>query len=212
MDSVIKIVEKSQRELKTRLDELLRKQGKFEVEQYARFLTMQFYLTQDVQQEFYNMAGNKDFIRRKSLRKFLVKFAEEEEPHYMIAKKDLENLNLVPGPKPLDVYFWKIFFEKQVLERPFLRIGATCVLENIANTSNKEILSLVDSTPELNSSNTQFLRIHLHGPELPHGDEVFEAVSNITLSESELSDLEIGARIGKKIYLQLVDWIITGEE
>ena len=212
MEKLRKIVEDAQLELNRRVKKLLEVQGCFQVEQYARFLTMQSFLTKDVQQEFYNMAGNHSLQKRKSLRKFLVKFAEEEEPHYAIAEKDLNALGLKPGEKPIDVALWKVYFEKQVLERPFIRIGATCILENIAETSTKEILELLSNTPELNSASTRFIRIHMHGPDLPHGDQVFEAIECIELSQQEIDDLEFGARIGRKIYLQLIDWVITGQE
>lgn len=212
MDSVKEIVELAQVALKAKVSKLLEENGKFEVIQYARFLTMQYYLTQDVQQEFFNIAGNKSLVRRKSLRKFLTKFGEEEELHYLIAAKDLEKLGLEAGEKPIDVYLWKTFFENTVLTRPFIRIGATCVLENIANSANSEILALISGADDLNKENTRFLIMHMHGPDAPHGDEVFEALDAVDLTVEELNDLTLGARIGKKIYLQLVDWIISGKE
>ena len=205
-------VDQAENALQQRIATLLDLQGKFEIDQYARFLTMQYYLTEDVQQEFYTAAGVYAFHERKELRKFLVQFAEEEEPHYLIAKEDLERLGRTVGEKPIDVYLWKTFFNSSVTTRPCIRIGATCVLENIANKAAEQILQLVSQTPELEKKNTRFLRIHMHGDALPHGDQILEAVDTNNFSLDETKDLELGARLAKKVYLQLVDWIITGEE
>lgn len=210
MERLREIISSAEDELKQRLLAVLEVQKSFEVEQYARFLTMQYWLTQDVQAEFYTMAGHRSLRNRKSLREFFVKFAEEEEPHYMIAGKDLEKLGLQPGDRPIDVVLWKTYFEKEVWNRPFIRLGATCILENISNKSNDEILTLVKNSPGINEDNTRFLILHMHGPALPHGEEVLEAIEAVELSDEEWKDLEFGAQIGKKIYLQLVNWIITG--
>lgn len=211
-EALRKTVDEAETALQKRIEKLLEIQGKFELDQYARFLTMQYYLTEDVQQEFYSAAGVYDFHERKGLRKFLVQFAEEEEPHYLIAKEDLERLGRTVGEKPIDVHLWKTFFNGTVTSRPCIRIGATCVLENIANKAAEQILQLVSQTPELEKKNTRFLRIHMHGDALPHGDQILEAVETNNFTPKETADLELGARLAKKVYLQLVDWIITGNE
>ena len=173
---------------------------------------MQYYLTQDVQKEFYDAAGHRSLYNRKSLRKFLVKFGEEEEPHYVMAKEDAENIGQKIGEKPIDVMLWKTYFENTVAARPFVRIGATCILENMADTSTADIVHLLENTPELSESSTRFIRLHMHGDDLPHGDELYDALEAVELSADELADLELGARIGRKIYIQIADWIVTGKE
>lgn len=211
-EEIRKIVDEAETELASRVSALLERQGKFEIDQYARFLSMQYHLTTDVQQEFFSAAGNHGFNDRKPLRRFLTKFAEEEEPHYNIAKIDLESLGRTIDEAPIDVMMWKNYFDNTILERPCIRIGATCVLENIANKAAGDITTLIENTPELGKNNTRFIVIHMHGDALPHGDEIMEAVEDNNFTEKEQNDLVLGARIGKKTYLQLVDWIITGEE
>jgi len=212
VESVKKIVAQAQTDLKKRVDYLTEQQGKFEIDQYTRFLTMQHFLTKNVLKEFYDAAGHGDLYNRKSLRQFLVKFGEEEEPHPALATEDAKNLGREIGDRPIDVVLWKTYFEKTIKERPFIRIGATCVLENIADPSTSDILKLLENTPELNESNTQFIRLHMHDADLPHGDEIYEALESVELSADEIADLEFGARIGRKIYVQFADWIISGEE
>ena len=71
-----------------------------------------------MQQEFYTAAGVPDFNDRRRLRRFLIKFAEEEEPHYAIAADDLSLLGLKVTDIPIDVLLWKTFFESSASERP----------------------------------------------------------------------------------------------
>src|SRR5690606_16063508 len=112
--------------------EVLEKQGDgLPLEAYRRYLSMQYHLTKGVQRHFMICASHPDFAHRPKLREFLFHFAEEEELHFKVAEKDLENLGSRPLPIPLDTRIWWAFFDTQVYERPLVRLGATCILENI---------------------------------------------------------------------------------
>jgi hypothetical protein len=62
----------------------------------------------------------------------------------------------------------------------------------------------------LNPRNTRFLVIHQHD-ELPHGDQILDALTAADLSEQDIRDLEDGAHIGGAMYLRMFAWAIHGE-
>ena len=210
MKQILKIIEKAQSDFQSQLS-LSVETGGLSPERYQRFLSMQYHLTNGVQKHFFAIAANPEMANRKNLRKFLLNFGDEEESHYLIAKKDLDNSKLSLLPANLDVQLWWAFFDSVIAERPFVRLGATCILENISVGSNSIIQSLLQNAKHLNPRNTRFLVIHQH-EELPHGAQIIEALTTAKLSASQLHDLEEGAQIGRTMYLRLFSWVLNGEE
>lgn len=174
-------------------------------EVYIRYLSFQYHLTKGVQRHFLAVAASPTLSGRRVLRDFLYRFALEEEPHFDIARHDLENLGVGPLPCPLDVALWWAYFNDVVERRPFVRLGATCVLENLGAGAGDTGHQLLDAAPFLNEKNTRFLQIHFH-EELPHGDQIFAALESVRLSEQEVNDLVEGARIGATMYLRMARW------
>lgn len=189
-----------------------KKSGGLTKERYGRFLTMQYHLTRGVQRHFMFIAGHPSTAKKRDLRKFLINFAQEEEFHYMIAESDLKELGMVPGPCPFDIKLWWLFFDDVIKERPFVRLGATCILENIADGSSAVLDEMIQSSGYLNPKNLRFLIIHRHGPNLAHGDEILAALEGADLSEQELSDVLEGAHLATTMYMRLTKWILTGTE
>lgn len=189
-----------------------KKTGGLTKERYARFLTMQYHLTRGVQRHFMFIAGHPVTAKKRELRKFLINFAQEEEFHYMIAESDLKELGLVPGPCPLDIKLWWLFFDDVIKERPFVRLGATCILENIADGSSAVLDEMIQSSGYLNPKNLRFLIIHRHGPNLAHGDEILAALEGADLSAEELADVLEGTRFATLMYMRLTQWILSGKE
>jgi hypothetical protein len=177
------------------------------LEQYARYLTMQFHLTRDVQTYFVAAAGHRDLARRRALRKFLVEFANEEELHYLVAANDLSALGLEVGPAPIDVVLWHSYFRGVVHERPFVRLGAACVLENISGGPAKGEVRRAMWAPFINRANSKFLVLHQHEI-LPHGDQILEALDRADLEERHLADLEFGASVAVVLYLRMAEWAV----
>ncbi len=179
-------------------------------QQYIRYLSMQYHLNNGVQWFFLTMLANPCFEGRRKFRDFLYKFALEEEPHSRMALRDLEAMEQNPLPKPLDVELWWSYFRSNVHERPFLRIGAAFILENLG-TGIKDIghdlLDGASASSFLNERNTRFLIVHMH-EELPHGDQIIAALNEITLTDQELLDLVTGARQGAILYLRMADWAL----
>ncbi len=173
---------------------------------YARYLSMQYHLTKDVQRHFFLAAAHSSLARRKPLRDFLYRFALEEEPHYLVAKDDLENLGETVLPCPLDVNLWQAFFLKQAAERPFVRLGATCVLENLGAGAGGTGRELLAQAPFLNKTNTRFVEIHFHEV-LPHGAQIYDALNGVDLSPEEVAHAGYGARVGAVLYLRLASWV-----
>jgi hypothetical protein len=172
---------------------------------YIRYLSFQYHLTKGVQKHFLTVAAHPSFAGKRKLRDFLYKFALEEEPHFDIARHDLENLGVEPLPCILDVKLWWAYFDQVVQTRPFVRLGATCVLENLGAGAGSLGHELLNNAPFLNKSNTRFFEIHFHET-LPHGDQIYAALESVRLSDDELEDLVDGARTGAVLYLRMARW------
>lgn len=209
MREIIEIVNLAQNEFSKRLEEI-KKDGGLTLDRYVRYLSMQYHLTKGVQRHFLIAASHPDLAHRLNLRKFLFDFAIVEEPHFEIAYRDLESLNKAPLEEPLDVKLWWSFFNDRVYDRPFIRLGATCILENIAGKSGDLITELFQAAKYLTPRNSRFFTIHRHDENLPHGDQILEALSTAHLDPNHLQDLKEGAEIGRILYLRLVHWALSG--
>jgi len=97
------------------------------------------------------------------------------------------------------------------MEKPFIRLGATCILENIAKKSNDLIDQLMSKADYLTKANTRFVVIHKHGENLPHGDQIIEAITEANPNEEQIKDLVHGAQVGSTMYLRMFYWVITGK-
>lgn len=208
---IIPIVEAAKAEFRGMLEEVA-KDGGLTQERYARYLSMQYHLTKGVQRPFLTIAAHEDLGTRRELRKFLVGFANEEEFHFEIARRDLEAMGLEPHPISFDVELWWAYFNSIVQTRPFVRLGATCILENIADGSRDLIQKLFGEAKYLTQKNTVFFRIHQHDESLPHGEEILAAVSNGKLEDRHFEDLREGARKGMTMYLRMAHWALYGTE
>lgn len=208
MKELIEIVENARKDFRKQLNEALCSGG-LTPERYQRFLSMQYHLTNGVQKHFFAIAAHPEMAHRKSLRKFLINFGDEEESHYLIAKKDLENCNLPLLPPNLDVKIWWSYFNSVIADRPFVRLGATAILENISTGNSDLIQQMLQKATYLNPRNMRFLVIHQH-EELPHGDQILDALKEGKLDASQLRDLEEGAAVGRTMYLRLFSWVLNG--
>jgi hypothetical protein len=203
MDQLKKIIESAQVEFRQVLLEVM-ESGGMTLDRYHRFLTMQYHLTKDVQRPFLQIAAHPMFSNKRKLRDFLYNFALEEEPHYQIAEKDLHNLDLKPLEASLDVKLWWAYFNSIIVDRPLVRLGATCILENISVGSADLIKKLLGSASFLNTRNTRFIVIHQHD-DLPHGDQIMDIIKSTLNEDVYLRDLEEGAQVGKVLYMRMIE-------
>ena len=206
MQEVLKVVTKAQAIFRLKI-ELLERSGGLTIEQYVRYLSMQHHLTRDVQRHFFLIASHSSLATKPKLRKFLVEFGLEEEPHYRIAQKDLEHLGQELLPNPLEVKLWWSYFDSIINSRPFVRLGATCILENLGSGGSDVIKRLLLNAEFITQQSSHFIRIHLH-EELPHGDQIVNALQNEELSSQMLNDLKEGAETGAILYLRMLDWVL----
>jgi hypothetical protein len=204
--SLLETVEQAKAAFRSDLERLA-DQGGMTEDVYVRYLSFQHHLTKGVQRHFFTVAAHPSLAGRRKLRDFLYRFALEEEPHFDIARHDLEAMGHEPLPCPLDVQLWWAFFDKIVVTRPFVRLGATCVLENLGAGAGTLGHELLDQAPFLHPSNTRFLEIHFH-EELPHGDQIIAALESVELSADEQDDLIEGAKIGATLYLRMARWAL----
>lgn len=176
-------------------------------EQYIRYLSFQYHLTKDVQRYFLAIAAHADLARRRKLREFLYEFANEEELHYLVAANDLHQLGVAPLPMPFAVELWHAYFQSIVQTRPFVRLGAATILENISGGVARPWVQKAVRGDFLTQSNTKFLVLHQHEA-LPHGDQILEAIRNADLERRHFEDLLEGARKGTVLYLRMAEWAL----
>lgn len=181
--------------------------GPVTVEQYCRYLSMQYHLTRDVQVYFFAIAANSALAKRRKLRRFLCEFANEEELHYLVAGNDLLAFARKPLAEPFDVTLWHSYFRSVVATRPFARLGAAAILENLSAGVAREPARRALSAPFMTRDNTKFLVLHQHETN-PHGEQILEALEAETLSAAELGDLFLGARQGTVLYLRMARWAV----
>jgi len=174
---------------------------------YQRYLSMQYHLTRGVQRYFFMAAAHPSLARRRALRQFLVDFANEEELHYLVARNDLDKLSLGILPEPFDVTLWHCYFGKLVLDCPFLRLGAACVLESISAGVARAAIQNALAAPFLTRANTKFLVLHQHETQ-PHGAQIIAALTAAVLEDSHVNDVLTGARQGMVMYLRMAEWAI----
>ena len=179
-------------------------------QQYERYLSFQYHLTKDVQVYFLAIAAHRDLARRRKLREFLYHFANEEELHYLVAAKDLAALGLAPGPISIDVELWHAYFRSVVHQRPFVRLGAAAILENISAGPAREWVQKALRGDFLDRSNTKFIVLHQHET-LPHGTQVLEALATAELEPRHVEDLVEGARKGTVLYLRMAEWALRAD-
>ena len=182
--------------------------GALTEEQYVRYLSMQYHLTSGVQRYFITAAAHADLSRRRKLCRFLFDFANEEELHYVVAGNDLHKIGRQPLPEPFDVTLWHSYFEKIVVNRPFVRLGAACTLENISAGTARPFVKQALFAPYLTRQNSKFLVLHQHET-LTHGDEIIQALTEANLEEAHICDLAEGARKGIVFYLRMADWALN---
>jgi hypothetical protein len=181
--------------------------GPVTVDQYCRYLTMQYHLTKDVQAYFFAVAANAALAKRRKLRRFLCEFANEEELHYLVAANDLLALGRRPLAEPFDVTLWHSYFRGVVASRPYLRLGAAAILENLSAGVAREPARRALSAPFMTRDNTKFLVLHQHETN-PHGDQIMAALAAEALTPDELHDLFLGARQGTVLYLRMARWAV----
>lgn len=212
MKRIESILVKAQNQLSAMLIAAIKRDKQITAEPYARFLSMQYHLTKDVQKDMFTVAASPALAKHRKLRDFLYNFGIEEEPHFLLAEKDLKDLgHAEPLTIPLDVKLWKGYFAQVCYQQPFIRLGGTCVLESIG-TGVADIIHgvLKDSSTVINRS-SRFLRIHLHTAEgFNHGEQVMEALEGAKLNESELAQLEQGATEAMVVYLRMIHWVLHG--
>lgn len=206
---ILSVVSQAQTQFRQKL-ERLEATGGLTLEQYVRYLSMQFHLTKNVQRHFFRAASHPSLATTK-LRDFLLAFGVEEELHYRIAQKDLENLGAELQPAPLDVQLWWAYFNSIIDSRPFVRLGATCILENLGSGSADIAKRLLQNAPFVSERTARFMQTHLH-EDLPHGEQIMAALAASHLSLSDLSDLAEGAASGAILYLRMVDWALDSSD
>ena len=207
LSNVKLVIAEAQQRLADLLSRSLGADGSLNRDQYTRYLSMQYHLTNDVQRYFITASAHRDLARRRGLRKFLFNFANEEEQHYLIAANDLRAMGASLHPLPFDVLLWHAYFQGIIVANPFLRLGAACILENLSSGPARPLVKQALRGPFLNKENTRFLVLHQHEAN-PHGDQFLEALEQADLEPRHWEALEQGARRGAVLYLRAAEWAL----
>jgi len=178
-------------------------------EAYARFLSFQSHQTRGVQRHFYAVAGHDALARRRSLRDFLVRFALEEEPHWQVAEADLRQLGHALITPPVEVDLWWAYFDRAIVEQPFVRLGATAMLENLGGGMPSMQSGVLDR-PFLRPETTRFYELHRH-EDHPHGEQVLAALHAVNPTAQEWQDLVCGAEVARRLHLGSLRWALLGD-
>lgn len=181
-----------------------------ERDQYVRYLQMQYHLVRDVQKQFFEIAGHPNIFEKKKLSDFLVHFGKEEGPHFKMAERDLKNLDAPLGEAPLDVKLWWSYFGEVIKTRPLVRLGGTCVLENVGSAVGDLIDAALAKSPFLNPKNTTFLILHKHEV-LDHGNEILDALEEANLNVEETQDVLHGIEESQALFFRMFHWVLTGK-
>ena len=181
-----------------------------ERDQYVRYLQMQYHLVKDVQKQFFEIAAHPDIFAKKKFSDFLVDFGKEEGPHFKMAERDLNNLEAPLGEAPLDVKLWWSYFGNVIKTKPLVRLGGTCVLENVGSAVGDLIDEALAKSPFLNPKNTTFLILHKHEV-VDHGNEILDAVEAANLNEEETQDILRGIEDSQALFFRMFHWVLKGK-
>ena len=88
-----------------------------------------------------------------------------------------------------------------------MRLGATCVLENLGSGGGDVAKQLLMRAPFITQETSRFIQIHFHEA-LPHGDQIYRALASVPLSSEEIGDLRQGAAEGSVMYLRMAAWAL----
>ena len=182
-----------------------------EIEQYIRYLQIQYHLTKGVQNTFLALAAHEETRAYKKLRQFLINFGYEEEMHYKLAEKDLKELGSETGNIPFVAELWWAYQKSILPKKPMERLGATAILENIGNYAAPIIKELFAEADFITKKNSSFTQVHMH-EELPHGEQILEVLANENFSELHQNQILEGATRATWLYTSAIyDWIIKGK-
>src|SRR3954463_15710231 len=181
-----------------------------ERDQYIRYLSFQYHLTRDVQVYLLAIAAHRDLARRRPLREFLYRIANEDELKYLVAAKDLATFGLAPLPISVDVELWHAYFRSVMHKRPFVRLGAPVLLENIGTGPARQWMQQALHGDFLDGSNTRFIVLRQHEDMAP-GSQIMAALAEPATKPRHLTDLVEGARKATVLYLRMAEWALRPE-
>lgn len=210
MESIRRAVTEAQAEFRKLISESEIADTGLQRDQYIRYLQMQYHLVRDVQKQFFEIAGHHEIFDKRKFSEFLIEFGTVEGPHYKMAMRDLKALDAELDDSPLDVKLWWSYFGNVIKEKPLVRLGGTCVLENVGSAVGDLIDAALAKSPFLDQKNTTFLILHKHEV-LNHGDEILEAIEAAKLSENELADIAMGIQESKVLFFRMFHWVLKGE-
>lgn len=210
MKQIKEAVETCQKDFRKLIEASEIAQKGLERAQYVRYLQMQYHLVKDVQKQFFEIAGHPRIFEKRKFSEFLIDFGQVEGPHFKMAERDLNNLEAPLGEAPLDVKLWWSYFGEVIKTRPLVRLGGTCVLENVGSAVGDLIDQALAKSDFLNPKNTTFLILHKHEV-LDHGNEILEAIEQAQLNEKETQDVLQGIEESQALFFRMFHWVLTGK-
>ena len=183
--------------------------GEISKKQYARFLSMQYHLILNIQQQFLCCAGAWEMRKYTALRNHLVEMAFVEEPHYQLTLNDLKELGEALLPEPLDVILWHAFWRPLVQTHPFFRLGAICVLENISAGPAQNRIGQLLFKLSAKGYSLSFAQLHHHTEETDHGKSLLTLIADAKPDASTVHEIRDGIKIATVLYLRAFEWALN---
>ena len=177
--------------------------GGLRLDPYVRYLSMHYHLTSEVEQHFLLVVSHPSLVRRRRLRNFLNERAIDKASHFDLVKNDLRNLAADPLKIPVDGELWRAYFTPVAQSRPFARLGAAAVLENLPIQGNSFGLNMIQGATFLDRRNTSFIEKFFHTG-TPLVAPTLQALRSVRLQKSEVADCLEGAAKGAILYLRMV--------
>ena len=210
MEKIKQATEQAQKEFRVLIENSEIAQKGLERDQYVRYLQMQYHLVKEVQKQFFEVAAHPSIFPKRKFSEFLVHFGVEEGPHYKMAERDLNDLGADLGTAPFDVKLWWSYFSNVIKTHPLVRLGGTCVLENVGSSVGDLIDAALEKSPFLTKKNTTFLILHKHEV-LNHGEEILQAIEEADLNQEEQNDVLQGIEESKALFFRMFHWVLTGK-
>ena len=207
IDELREQIADAQKQYRGRLD-AFRANAPTELAAYHRFLSFHYHLSHAAYGAFVRVADCPRISELPRFRRFLKTFAASQKMHHTATAVDLRALGLSILPRTFDVALWHGSLDTVAEERPFVRIGAAVIMENLPDRIvGRELASARETDISQRENRDLLLVLHLLDTR-GSGGRLLEALAEAPLTPQDLSELLLGAKLGTALYLRMIDWAL----
>lgn len=139
-----------------------------DLEVYKHFLLTMYHYTRDAEKQ---LKFARDKCKESELYDYFEEMAREERGHYLLAKRDYEELggNVEKSVEPRSVEQFRNYWYNLGKENSNEFLGAMYVFENVATRVGRDVIAMMERL-NLTKRQSRWLRVHLEA-DVGHGDE-----------------------------------------